>query len=222
MASNEQENNRNPPNNNLLAKENSIKDKFMFVFEPFNLAYDCCCGCSLRTGVQIISILFIAGSVSNFLTALKMTSTIDLFLSGLFFVLYLIAGTCVLYSTISLNHVYALTGYYIFAMIFIFNLIDNIVVFFLIILGAYYYEIIPNEDIPIIALIYFLACAVILSIHLYMIWVVFSFSIHLKHGRSAIIAGEIHFMYQQNPYNPVSASQPLSNTNPPNNAQQIA
>lgn len=68
---------------------NIDKDKFLFYFTPEDIAIDCCCGCSLKTGVQIIAIIFIFASLSSLFTALKMTSLIDVIVTTLSFFLFL-------------------------------------------------------------------------------------------------------------------------------------
>lgn len=173
---------------------NPEDDKFLFLITPQNLAIDCCCGCSLKTGVQIISLIFIAASLSNFFTALKMDSLIDLISSGLSFILYFIAGVCILYSTMSNKSAYSHLGYFIFSIIFIFQILDNLVVFILILAGVY--SPVASEDKFEVAVIYLLAVMLVMSLHMYMIWIIFCYSIHLKHKRYGLVSGYIYFRYE--------------------------
>jgi hypothetical protein len=119
---------------------------------------------------------------------------IDLFISGLLFVLYLVAGACIFYSSINLNFIYAYTAYIIFTIIFCFNVIDNLIIFLMILMRIFNYAEVPNNYLKL-AVVFFFASIILLSIHLYMIWIIFCFSIHLKHGRTALVAGKINFNY---------------------------
>ena len=191
------ENLNNPP----LIKprsSNTDKDKFLFYFQPNDLAIDCCCGCSLKTGVQIIAIIFIIGALSNFFAALKMTSVTDLVISSISFLLYFAAGVCILYSSMTFNFVYARTGYYIYAVIFIISLLDNVIVLLFIFSGNY--RPLGKESAFRTGLIFLSAILITASINLYMVWIIFCYSIHLKHKRLSLISGYI--FYHQEEFSP--------------------
>ena len=101
------------PTNLVPRSSNPDKDKFLFVFEPDNLAVDCCCGCSLKTGVQIISIFLIISSLSNFTASLHESSTLAVVVNMLSFILYFTAGFYIFYSTMNFNYTYSNTLYVI-------------------------------------------------------------------------------------------------------------
>lgn len=170
---------------------NIDKDKFLFYFTPEDIAIDCCCGCSLKTGVQIIAIIFIFASLSSLFTALKMTSLIDVIVTTLSFFLFFAAGVCVLYSTMTFNFIYAYTGYFIYAIIFIISLLDNIIVLLLIFSGIF--KPLGNESAFKTGLIFLSAILITVSINLYMVWIIFSYSVHLKHKRISLILGYIFY-----------------------------
>jgi hypothetical protein len=170
---------------------NTDGDKFLFYFTPEDITVDCCCGCSLKTGVQIIAIIFIFGALSNLFAALRMTSYIDLIVTTLSFFLYFAAGVCVLYSSMTFNFVYAYTGYFIYAIIFLISLLDNIIVLLLIFSGMY--KPLGNEPPFKTGLIFLSAILITVSINLYMVWIIFSYSVHLKHKRISLISGYIFY-----------------------------
>ncbi len=168
---------------------NPDKDKFLFYFEPDTLAIDCCCGCSLKTGVLIIAILFVTASMSKFFSALHMFSLFDMMLSGLLFLLYFTAGVCILYSSMTFNFVYAHTGYFIYAIIFLFYVFDNLLLLILVISGIY--KPMPTENLFVTGLVLLCAMLITISLQLYMVWIIFSYSVHIKHKRIHLISGYI-------------------------------
>jgi hypothetical protein len=199
--------------------ENINRDKFLFCFEPVTLAKESCCGCSLKTGVQMIALIFIAAALSNFFSALRTDSIFNLILSGFAFVLYFIAGVCVIYSTMSFSFIMAHTGYVIYAIVFIINAADNLIVLLLIFLGVY--APFGGSDSFKIGLVFLAAIACIIGIHLYLVWIVFSYAIHLKHNRLQLVLGNIfvkhdevmasNAQYTASTTNPVNATQGVTN-----------
>jgi hypothetical protein len=168
---------------------NPDKDKFLFFFEPEVMAVDCCCGCSLKTGVQIIAILFVFASLSKFFSSLHMSSFLEIFLSGLLFLLYFTAGVCILYSSMTFNFIYAHTAYFIYAIIFFFYLVDDLLLVIMVFSGIS--TPMPSENIFVTGIVLLCAILITLSIQLYMIWIVFSYSIHTKHKRYHLVSGYI-------------------------------
>jgi hypothetical protein len=168
---------------------NPDKEKFLFFFEPEVLSVDCCCGCSLKTGVQIIAILFVFASLSKFFSALHMSSLLEIFLSGLLFLLYFTAGVCTLYSSMTFNFIYAHTAYFIYALIFLFYLADDALLVIMVFTGLY--KPLSSENLFVTGIVLFCALLITLSIQLYMIWIVFSYSIHIKHKRYHLVSGYI-------------------------------
>jgi hypothetical protein len=187
------------PNPNLTQRTHQVqisnpdKDKFLFFMEPNKLAVDCCCGCSLKTGVQIIAILYITAALSNFFTTIKMATLTDIAFSGFSFLLYFIAGVSILYSTMTFDFIYAHTGYFIYAVIFIVMLVDNLIVLILIFAGIY--KPLGSTDQFRTGLLFLSAILITMAIQLYMVWIVFCYSIHLKHKRIPLISGYIYYKF---------------------------
>lgn len=169
-------------------------DKFLFIFKPKNLAFDCCCGCSLRTGVQIISLVFLAGCTSNFFTAIHNKTGLSFCIGIIFFTLQFIAGVATLTSTFTFNPDYANVGYTLYAAIVIYYIIDSLYVLMLILLGQFEnaYDIASRIE---MAIIYLILIIIVLSIQLYMIWIIFSFYIHIKQNKLNLVAGYVYFKH---------------------------
>lgn len=172
---------------------NPSGDKFLFYFVPTTLAREACCGASLKTGAQITVLIFIAASLSNLLTSWRMNDTIGIIISFLVCALYIVAGVSVFYSTISFNYLFSHVGYFVYAIVFLASLLDSVLVNLLIFIG--FFTPFGNDNIKG-GLIYLLAMAIVLSFHLYLVWIIFSFSIHLKHGRIHIVTGKYHIRYE--------------------------
>jgi len=169
-------------------------ERFLFFITPNFLAQDACCGCSLKTGSQIISLIFLIASLSNFFSALRYGSLWTIILSGLMLFLYFTACLLVFYSSMNYEFTPAYTAYVIYGLIFLLSLIDTIVILILLITRVYK----PFGDHYLKgSLGYLVASIVILSIQLYMIWIVYSYAVHLKYKAVQIVTGE--YLHKYNP-----------------------
>ena len=110
------------------------------------------------------------------------------------FILYLTAGFYIFYSTMNFNYTYSNKAYLIYAIIFLVSLIDNILFFFMILSGNF--KPLGEQDRIRTALIFLAAVLISMAIQLYLLWIVFSYSIHLKHKRIALVTG--HLAYYKN------------------------
>lgn len=182
-----------------VSEGNPTNEAFLFFHHPKELARESACGCSLRTGVQIIAVIFLASTLTNLTAALRGGSLLSLVISGLTFSLYLVAGICLLSSTFSYNYQHANTATVIYSVIFLVNLVDNIIIAILIFLGVYAPFNTPDNISS--GLVFSLAAAIVLGIHLYFVWIIFSYTVHLKNKRIALINGDVYKGY--NEYEPV-------------------
>jgi hypothetical protein len=176
-----------------VTSANPDKDKFLFYFEPNNLARDCCCGCSLKFTVQIISLIYLAASLSSLFTAIRMHSFVDILISLAAFTVNFVAAVCVIYSVVRYKFLYAHSAYFIYAVLFLITLADNLIILIFIFAG-YYYPL-PSETIMTNGIIFLIAILIVRSIDLYFLWVIFSYAIHLKHNRLPLIRGEYDYKY---------------------------
>src|SRR5690349_11906367 len=80
-------------------KANPTGERFLFFFTPEEPAIQAPCGCSLKTGSQIIALFFIICTFPAFLSSFDTNDivTIIFYLSAS--ILYFIAGVCVIYSS---------------------------------------------------------------------------------------------------------------------------
>jgi hypothetical protein len=193
---------------------NPTHESFLFVFAPHDIAKEACCGCSLKTGVQIISLFYIVSNFSSFINTISSPHLLPFILSGIGFALYLIGGICLINSTMSYSYKNAYTGYFIYTILFLINLIDSIIVGLLLFSGYY------GKDVDYVqaGLIYCIAIIIVVAIHVYLLWIIFSFTVHLKHKRLALIQGDIYKSYEDfaGPNERL-----LPNTNNPNNVNIV-
>jgi hypothetical protein len=190
---------------------NPTKEKFLFYFQPRDVARESLCGCSLRIGVQVIAILFIATTLSSLFSALRLNSLIDLILTGIAFTLYLIAGICVMYAANVFSFTVANIANTIYSLLFILNLINYLIVSLLILLGVY--TPLGTEDHFKAGLIFLIASALIMAVQAYMIWMVFSFMVHLRNNRIGLITGDLYKAYEEYPITgSVPMVKPIYNT----------
>lgn len=169
-------------------------EKFLFFVTPSFLAQDACCGSSLKTGTQIISLIFLVASLSNFFSALRYGSYWAIVISGIMLLLYFLACMMIFYSSMNYDYSSAYTAYLIYAVIFLLSLLDTIVMFFMMITRYYKpfgYHYIRGS------LGYLVASIIVLTVQLYMVWIVFSYAVHLKYKATQIVTGE--YMYKYNP-----------------------
>jgi hypothetical protein len=167
-------------------------EKFIFFMTPNFLAQDACCGCSLKSGAQIVSLIFLLASISNLFSALRHGTVWSITISGVLFLLYFLSCLMIFYSSMNFNHTYAYSAYLIYASVFLLSVIDAIFMFFLIITNHFKpidYHYIRG------GLAYLVASVVILSIQLYMIWIVYSFAIHLKYKAIHIVSGDLTYKF---------------------------
>jgi hypothetical protein len=182
-------------NNKNRKPGNPTGERFLFVFTPDEPALQGPCGCSLKTGSQLIAIFFIICIIPAFM---KSFYTNDL-ISVLFYlsasVLYLIAGICILYSSITYSYVYAHTASLIYSFCFVVNFIDYAVVLIMVFMGKY--QVMTNLDNLTLVLYLASVITVILLIHAYLLWIIYSYMVHLKQGRISLVRGNVYKSYDE-------------------------
>lgn len=164
-------------------------EKFLFVFTPKRVAFDACCGCSLRTGVQLIAFLFVISRMANFMETLRQHgSKTELTVAFLALALDLIGSISLIYSTATLDYQYALIGYVIYAILFIVGVIvtimNAVLIFFHLLSPLHAFSHLLS------GLIYLVAATVVLLIQLYLIWIVYSYTVNLKRGKIGLVVGD--------------------------------
>jgi hypothetical protein len=172
--------------------ENVLKktEKFFFCISTENLAKTCCCGCSLKLGVQILSIFGIIGAVFSSVGFISNEGDTILFISIVFNIISLIGNIYLLKATLSKKANDAYTGYLCQLIVFSLTLI-----FFIIVLVIFFINssLILKEfnHREITAFYIYLAYLFLINIliRFYYLWINFSFTRYLALGNWAIIEG---------------------------------
>lgn len=191
---------------------NPTKEKFLLYFEPRDVARESACGFSLRIGVQIVAILFIASTLSSVFSALRLDSLIDLIISGIAFTLYLIAGICIMYAANSFSFALANIANTIYSLLFALNAVNYLIISLLIFTGLYAPLGTTNNFQA--GLIFLIASVIILGVQAYMLWLVFSFTVHLRNNRIGLLTGDLYKAYEEYPITgSVPMVRPVATTN---------
>ena len=171
------------------------KDRFLFLFKLDWLANQFLCGCSLRIGVQIISIVFLAASMSKFFNVFPHDNLRKTVTAAIIFLIYFIAGYCFIYSSIYYNEQYAYSGLVIYTLIFYYIVLDNLLYIFFISFGI----LNPSGALKCLmdVVLLTIGLGILLLFHLYFIWVCYSYWIHLKHRNYELIKGNFYRTYQE-------------------------
>ncbi len=171
------------------------KSRFLFVFKIDWLASQFLCGCSLRLGVQIISLIFLSAAMSMFLSVFPHDNLRKSITAALIFLVYFIAGYCFIYSSIYYNEQYAYVGLAIYTILFYLILLDNLLYIFLVSLG------ILNPSVAVKSIInvalFTIGFVILLLFNLYFLWICYSFWIHLKNKNYELIKGNFYRTYRE-------------------------
>ncbi len=175
-------------NNDIdLSRGNNTKESFLFIYTPKKLSIDSFCGCSLRSGIKIVSGLLLFISISNFYTVLKEEILTEILFSTILSIFYFSAAIYLFLSTIYLDYNYAKIGYIIFTFIFIVDTIDFLFAEIFMIHGDFQI----NVDYPVLMeIIFFIFGFFTMIIELYMLWICFCFMVHLKLKRLNVVYGD--------------------------------
>jgi hypothetical protein len=177
-------------------KANPSNERFLFCITPTSLAMSAPCGCSLILGAQIVAIIFIACTITPLINALQTNILMNILYYGIIGSLYIVAGISTLYSSYTFSYEYAHTSNFIYNFLFLVSVFDNLLIAFFILRG----DVLPL-GIKITAmeqgLYYLAACTLILLIHMYMIWIIFCFMVHVKNKRKGLVQGDIYKSYEE-------------------------
>ena len=154
-------------------------EKFLFFFEPINIEEEqFLLGFSLKTGVQIFSIITIIQAFNSFLD-IFIPYSFWLFLISIFaFIFQFLIAFYAFYSTIKNNYLYAKVGYIIISGLF---LIETIYYLSKSVLKIIEF-VTPwaNDFLRLDFLIYIFGYGVFLFIYLYFIYILYRYMLELK------------------------------------------
>lgn len=188
---------KNPTSFSDLYSNSDIpsKNRFLFLFRLDWLANQFLCGCSLRLGVQIISIVFLAASMSKFFNVFPHDNLRKTVTAAIIFLVYFIAGYCFIYSSVYFNAEYAYIGLVIYTLIFYYIVLDNLLFIFFVSFGV----LNPFGAVKSILNIIMLTAGlvILLLFHLYFLWICYSYWIHLKNKNHELIKGNFYRTYAE-------------------------
>ena len=171
-----------------MADFKSKLDKFLFYFPVQTLANSCCCGFSLKTGVEIISVLSVLAGVFSIPRTLYSEGLFLFMLLNFIVLLCSIIGSIYLFlSTHSNNFEYAFKGYFLFVVAF--YLVVTLIVFEVLIISLNQSKV--NNLNVLSGFILFLLLLIVsffaLALKLYFLWVIYSYVKLISDGQVNLI-----------------------------------
>ena len=165
---------------------NSTNEYFLFIFKPQTVDIEFCCGYSLFSTIRIISIILIILGIIDVLMTYLNTNFFNFLEAFIYSVLYLISGIYLFVSTITFKSNDALIGYKLYEFLFLFELTIFLLKVLLICIGIVH----PLGEGSYFVrkfTLYLLFGIFQEIIKLYLLWMTFSYLIHLILNRVKVI-----------------------------------
>lgn len=191
-----------------LITENINKEKFLLIFEPRQVVNQACCCCTLKNGIKCLSIFFLFSSGSCFIDSLKTGSILLSLTSIIYSILYVVSAFYLFVSVVNLKEIYAKVAYICYEIIILFQIALFLIYLVLIIFGAYK-PFQNNENVILVLIAFIISFAIIISLDIYFLWIIFSFRVLLIKGDIGIVVGD----ELTNILNNESEMAPINNTN---------
>ena len=191
-----------------LITENINKEKFLLIFEPKQVENRACCCYTLKNGIKCLSIFFLFSSGSCFIDSLKTGSILLSLTSIIYSILYVVSAFYLFVSVVNLKEIYAKVAYICYEIIILFQITLFLIYLVLIIFGAYK-PFQNNENVILVLIAFIIAFAIIISLDIYFLWIIFSFRVLLIKGDIGIVIGD----ELTNILNNESEMAPINNTN---------
>lgn len=171
------------------------RNRFLFVFKPDKLANQFLCGCSLRFGVRLISLIFLTASLAKFISVYEQENLRRTITSALILLVFIVAAFSIIYSSINLDPYFAYVGLLIYTVIFYFYIVDNLLFMAFVAFGV----INPYGANFSWISIFLLDLLIIFSmiVHLYFVWICYSYWINLRDENYALVKGEFYNSYEE-------------------------
>ena len=169
-----------------LENENLSREPFLYIINIEKVDISFLCGCSLFCAIKLISIFMIINGFLNILFSFNTKYYINLFVSLIYNVLYFISGFYLFKSTISFDFNESMIGYNIFAFLFICELLFFIFSLFLSSIGLIH-PFGNGKRFLKIFVIYLFGGLIFFLIKLYLVWITFSYYVHIKLNRIKVI-----------------------------------
>lgn len=165
---------------------NSTKESFLYIFKPKSVEVEFLFGCSLLNSIKFISIILICLGLINVLFTYINTNFFNFLEFFIYSVFYLVSGIYLYVSTVTLKYYDAVVGFKLYESLFIFELTLFILNIILIAFGIIH----PlSEGANFLKKFSFYlilgSCGEIIKF--YLLWIVFSYFVHLKLNRINVI-----------------------------------
>ncbi len=165
---------------------NSTKESFLYIFKPKSVEVEFLFGYSLLNSIKFISIILICLGLINVLFTYINTNFVNFLEFFIYSVFYLVSGIYLYVSTVTLKYYDAVVGFKLYESLFIFELTLFILNIILIALGIIH----PlGEGANFLKKFSFYlilgSCGEIIKF--YLLWIVFSYFVHLKLNRINVI-----------------------------------
>ena len=165
---------------------NSTNEIFLYIFKPKSVEIEFIFGYSLFSSIKIISIILIILGIINVLLTYLNNNFFNFLESFIYAVLYLVSGIYLFISTITLKYNDAIIGYKLYEFLFVFELVIFILNILLISIGIIHPLDEGSRFLKRFCL--YLGIKIFTEIiKIYLLWIIFSYLVHLKLNRVNII-----------------------------------
>lgn len=176
-------------------EEISSKYRFLFVFKTQTLASGFLCGISLRFGIRLISLIFLAASLLKFFSVYQQGDLRRIITSALILLAFMIAACCMIYSSIYFNPYSAYIGLLIYTVIFYLYVVDDFLFISFVALGIV--NPLGNNKSTVNIILLSLVIIATMLVHFYFLWICYSYWIHLRNENYALVKGDFYKNYEE-------------------------
>ena len=167
----------------------------------------CCCGCTLKLGVQILTILSIIGSVLNIVTQAKYSTTLAVYIA--LGIISLISSCLLLASTCNYNKSYAKFGFYVNEIYFIISIFSIIFIGIWMANSTFEYNGRTYYFSSSMIIMFYVIAIPSLLLSFYFLYVIYSYARYLDEDNISVVDSGADMQGNQN-----------SNYMPPQNQEQ--
>jgi len=176
-------------------QDNQNSRRFIYLFNLKTLAVNCCCGLPLRLGVQSIAVYFLFLAFFQIICAVSGDDTPYIIFSVVKSAFYLFIGSILFSSVVNKCIEHANIGYVTNIIALVANLVETPFIFYFIVTGERDVNLgfisvqYSKRFAVVVALSFLLIEMVIQFIHVYLIYIIYSYMIHMEKGNIHLING---------------------------------
>jgi len=178
--------------------------RFLFIFDLKTLAVNCCCGLPLRIGTQAIAGVFLFLALFQVICAIAGDEVYYIIFSILKVIVYLFVSIILISAVANQDTDKAYIGYITNIIVLIFNLLEGVLICILICvnndrtINFGFVSVEYSQRLAVVvALLYLLFEFIQAFIHIYLIYIVFSYMIHLEKGNLNLINGYVPVLHNE-------------------------